>query len=260
MTSCGSLCSHFSGTVTITWPSLPVDTSLSSSGLTATHISTGTPLLQCPMPARTSTVVVAEGIPPVACRLVDKIRKWEYINLGDLLKDHTSPEQLVFVNGQVLPIQCGQKPQSSRVITDILTWLQAFSVFSAILLSSEDTTKEEAAGLAAHCYLILQMSRDLKGSQWCQYDQSFREWAAAKHIRKWGELNFTIYGRCLATQQPFPLEFTAKQKRKADVSICFRWNDSLACNKSVCRYTHRCRFCFESHRAIDCSLKQKRTK
>ena len=130
-------------------------------------------------------MVVAEGIPPVACRLVDKVRKWEYINLGDLLKDHSSPEQLVLVNGQVLSIQFGQKPQSSRAITDILTWLQAFSVFSAILLSSEDTTKEEAASLAAHCYLILQMSRDLKGSQWCQYDQSFREWATATHIRKW---------------------------------------------------------------------------
>ena len=46
------------------------------------------------------------------------------------------------------------------------------------------------------------MSKDLQSSQWLQYDQNFREWAAAKGITKWGELNFSIYGRCLATQQP----------------------------------------------------------
>ena len=45
-------------------------------------------------------------------------------------------------------------------------------------------TKEEAAGRVAHSYLILQMSKDLQGSQWLQYDQNFREWAAAKGIRK----------------------------------------------------------------------------
>ena len=101
----------------------------------------------------------------------------------------------------------------------------AFSVFMAVLLSSEDTTKEEAAGLAAHCYLILQMSKDLQGAQWAQYDQDFREWAAAKGIRQWGELNFTIYGRCLATQQPCHTELTStgsKQKRKLDNNVCYR--------------------------------------
>ena len=134
---------------------------------------------------KTPTVVVTEGIPPVACRLVEKIRKWEYVNLGDLLKDHSQPEQLVVVNGQIMPLQSGQK-QSSRTITDILFWLQAYSVFSAILLSCEDTSTEEAAGLAADSYLILQMSKDLQGPQWLTYNQSFREWAAAKNIRKWG--------------------------------------------------------------------------
>ena len=148
---------------------------------------------------------------------------------------------------------------SSKIITDIFSWLQAFSIFSAILLSSEDTTKEEAAGLAAHTYLILQMSKDLKGSQWFQYDQNFREWAAAKNIRKWGELNFSIYGRCLATQQPNVSEFPSKQKRKNEYNACFRWNDGISCNKAACRYSHRCRFCGGMHRAVDCSLKQKHT-
>ena len=141
--------------------------------------------------------------------------------------------------------------RSPKTITDILSWLQVFSVFSAILLSSAEASKEEAAGLAAHSYLILQMYKDLQGPQWLHYDQNFREWVAAKNIRKWGELNFTIYGRCLAAQQPHPTVFPTKQKRN-------RWNDGASCNKSTCRYAHRCRFCGDSHRALDCHLKQKR--
>jgi len=47
----------------------------------------------------------------------------------------------------------------------MLSMLQAFSVFSAVLLSSEDITKEEAAaGLAAYSYFIFQVSKDLQGS------------------------------------------------------------------------------------------------
>jgi len=117
-------------------------------------------------------------------------------------------------------------------------------MFSAALLSSEDTTKEEA-GLAAHSYLILQMSKDLQDSQWSQYDQNFHKWTAVKGLSKWGELNFTIYGCCLATQQPSFLESPTsgpKQKRKADLNICYRWNDGIACNRSACCYAHGCQF------------------
>jgi len=32
------------------------------------------------------------------------------------------------------------------------------------------------------------MSKDLKDSQWSQYDQNFHEWAAARGLCKWGEL------------------------------------------------------------------------
>ena len=70
----------------------------------------------------------------------------------------------------------------------------------AVLLSTNTTTKEEATGLTAHLHLVLQRSQDL-GSQWLKYDRDFRKWAAAKSLRKWGELNFSIYGQCLAAQQ-----------------------------------------------------------
>lgn len=252
---------HLLGTTTLTWPSLPVDTTLSGSVGSSSIMSSGVPLLHSSsFPSKTATVVVTEGIPPVSCRMVEKIRKWEYINLMDLLKDPTT-EQLVLVNGQLVAMRTDQRSRSSKSIPDIFQWLQAFSVFSAVLLSSDDTTKDEAAGLAAHAYIIIQMSKDLQGSQWYQYDQNFREWAAAKGIRKWGEINFTIYGRCLATQHPhypeLPSAGPGKQKRKFDGTVCYRWNDGWSCNKATCRYAHKCRTCGDAHRAMDCPNRHK---
>ena len=125
-------------------------------------MSSGVPLLHGSLPSKAATAVVSEGIPPVSCRLVEKIRKWEYVNLMDLLKD-LATEHLVLVNGQLMALHTDQRPRSSKTITDIFTWLRAFSVFMAVLLSSEDTTKEEAAGLAAHCYKCQKIFREHSG-------------------------------------------------------------------------------------------------
>ena len=156
---------HLLGAFTLSWPHLPVDTTLSGSGDTTSHMSTRLPVIQYPLPMKSCTIVVAEGILPVTCCLIEKVRKWEYINLADLLKDHNSSDQFIVVNGQVLSVPDQKLRSSNRVIADTFTWLQAYNIFTAILLSAEDTTEEEAAGLVAHSYLILQMSKDFQGSQ-----------------------------------------------------------------------------------------------
>ena len=160
------------------WKRLPVDTTLSGSDGFSSVMSSGVPLLHGSLSSKAAIAVVAEGISPVSCRLVEKIRKWENVNLMDLLKDPAT-NHLVLVNGQLMALHTDQRPCSSKTITDIFTWLWAFSVFMAVLLSSE-TTKEEAAGLTAHCYLILQMSKDLQGAQCAQYDQDFVNWQQRK--------------------------------------------------------------------------------
>ena len=74
-------------------------------------MSSGVPFLHSSsFPSKTATVVVTEGIPPVLCQLVEKIWKWEYINLMDLLKDPTT-EQLVVVNGQLVAMHRSEVPQ-----------------------------------------------------------------------------------------------------------------------------------------------------
>jgi len=53
----------------------------------------------------------------------------------------------------------------AKLISDILTWVQTFSIFIAILISSDSTSKDEAASLAAHVHLIINLSKDLGGAQ-----------------------------------------------------------------------------------------------
>ena len=111
-------------------------------------------------------------------------------------------------------------------ISDILSRLQAFSRFMAVLLVSDSTTREVAAGLAAHKHLFLQLAKDLGGRQWLKYDWDFREWTAAKNIRIWDDLNMSIYERCLpqlwSSAGPSMLNPGASGKNQSPV--CFKWN------------------------------------
>jgi len=202
---------------------------------------------QSPSAGKSATVVVTEGVPTVPCRLVDKIKKWEFVNMAELLKDNNGKDpQFMVVNGQLVAVH---RHSSSKTPLSILQWLKAFNIFMAVLLSSEDTTREKAAGLAAHNYLIIQLANDPPGSQLLQYDQRFCERAAAKGSKKWGELNLTIYGRCLACYQ---LPTPTGSKREADVPVCFRWNEGALCSKPSCKYSHVCRACGGPHREVKC--------
>ena len=92
-------------------------------------------------------------MPTIPVKLIEKIRKWEYVDLVCLLEDHNTHLVSFTLNeaGQWVPKQ--QKRR--KLITDIFTWIQAYSRYMAVLLSSDTTTREEATELAAHLHLVL---------------------------------------------------------------------------------------------------------
>ena len=53
----------------------------------------------------------------------------------------------------------------------------------AVMLSTRGTSKEEAAGLAAHMHLILQLLRDRGSPQSLKCNQDIKEWAVAKGVK-----------------------------------------------------------------------------
>ena len=111
--------------------------------------------------ARTAAlaVVVIEGIPPISVKIVEKIRRWEFVDLANLLisqdpRDNT----FLFVNDEAYEHKTISRSQGKPpVINNIMMWLTAYARFMAVILSAENTSKEEAAGLAAHQHVVLQL-------------------------------------------------------------------------------------------------------
>lgn len=243
-------------------------------GITSTNWK-GTPVKRDASGGRQiPSAVVAEGIPPIPLRLVEKIRRWEFVDLATLLNDslHKADDTTAHQQGQVLVQTLEQAQRRRRQIVDIFTWVRAFSIYTAALASAEATSKEEVVGLISHLHLINQLSRELGGSQWLRYDTDFREWAAAKGVRKWGELNLTLYGRCLSYGlgtsggSPAPSSSNtgrgnwpkqgngrrSKSSRQAS-KACYQWNFDGGCFRTECHYPHVCFHCGDTHRVGECN-------
>ena len=119
--------------------------------------------------ARTAapSVVITKGISAVSFKVVERIRQWEFVELANLLitQDIKSDEYFFVVDSDQPGYRAPSRGQGKLpVIDNIMTWLAAFSRFMAVILLTEATSKEEAAGLAAHQHVILQLYNDLGGN------------------------------------------------------------------------------------------------
>ena len=187
--------------------------------------------------------------PPVSFKVVERIRRWEFVELANLLitQDIKSDEYSFVVDSDQPGYRAPSRGQGKLpVIDNIMTFLTAFSRFMTVILSTEATSKEEAAGLAAHQHVILQLYNDLEGNCWSKYDTEYRELAAAKGIRIWGELNLAIYSRCLPQAQPVQVQglsdVTKKDPGIKEAPVCFQWNKGR-CVRPLCSYCHACSEC-----------------
>ena len=120
--------------------------------------------------ARTAapSVVVTEGIPPVSVKMVERIHRWEFVELANLLitQDSKLDEAPFVVDSEQLGFKAPSQAQGRHpIINNIMIWFVAFSRFMAVILTAEATSKEEAAGLAAHQHVILQLHYDLGHNQ-----------------------------------------------------------------------------------------------
>ena len=81
--------------------------------------------------------VVGPGFSPVPPKLVAQIVAGKYIDLSDLLSSnlsHSESEPQLLFDGRVV-LSAPPKRQRRR-IEDVVTWLEAFSVFSLILVTA----------------------------------------------------------------------------------------------------------------------------
>ena len=97
----------------------------------------GIGLASLPLPGNVlSPFIVGPGYAPVPAKTVNAIVTGKFINLGDLLPDNalaldevTEPQLLL--DGRLVLTGAARKPR--KEIRDILSWVEAFTVFSVIL-------------------------------------------------------------------------------------------------------------------------------
>ena len=101
------------------------------------------------------TTLLAEGIPPILTRLLERISKWEHVDSSDILteiqhKTEDSQFSLSSSQSQIILVQSAdQFKKKKKQITDMESWLQAFSVFAAALAS--DSSSKPRAWLVIWC-------------------------------------------------------------------------------------------------------------
>ena len=189
------------------------------------------------------------------------------MDLSLLLEDQANrmPEEYqVSSNGQFLVLEQNWGQRRRKQISYIFSWMKPFSRYVAALTSYESTTSAQATGLVAHLHLILQLSQEL-GPQWLKYDTEFRQWAAARNVRQWGDLNFTIYGHCLSAQNRSPavekeIFLLTGHKRPASQGACYKWNSKGRCDRTACQFSHSFLWCGGRHQASFCPSAAKRNK
>lgn len=251
----------------LTWRSISILVQCSLPGLSLPHGVSSSPVPQVPsFSASLPPLVVGPGFPPVSPKLVAAIVLGEFIELSALLDDQSEADapSLTLVADQLVI----RPTKRRKEIRDILTWMQAFSVFMLVLVAY---SPGRATDLLKYQLLIMRTAQQFPGSAWLSYDRAFRRQAAAYKLTDWSRMDpelfhFHISGARiglphLATQPnppttPPPTPSMAFHSAESSGSTtsqipCHSWNAGRCSSRfPSCRFRHACSFpgCSGSHR------------
>ena len=108
---------------------------------------------------------VGDGMPPVPEKLVNKIRRWEFMEMGELLPEFwVGPKEVEGEPGKEKWLRQGRK------VTEIFAWLQCFGTYVAVLSTHEPAVVPE---MMAYMGIIILVSQDYEGLGWVRYDLPF---------------------------------------------------------------------------------------
>ena len=129
--------------------------------------------------------MLGKACPLVPARLAAKIRRWEFVEMGELLQEFWVGPREVEVE---LPKE--RRTRQARKVINIFTWVQCFDTYVAVLAPCEPQTVPE---LMAYMGTIVRVSQDYEGLGWVRYDLAFRCQAALSGNRRWSVTNGTLF-------------------------------------------------------------------
>ena len=139
-------------------------------------------------------VSLGAGLPTVPKALLDKIQRWEFVDLAELLPTSSIHDAASMGSHEATryPLFAGWefvRPKRRQVET-ILEWVQAFTIYSAALAQKHTEAIPE---LLAYQLTIIKAAQQYDGLQWRAYDTHFRINAAATGLRHWSRLDTDLY-------------------------------------------------------------------
>ena len=147
-------------------------------------------------------VYIGDGIPPVPDKLATKIRKGEFVEMGELLPEFWS------LKGEDGEPSRDNKPRKIRKVMDIFTWLQCFGAYVSVRATQAPHLIPE---FMAYMATIVRVSQDYSGLAWVRYDAAFHRQAALTNNTRWSVINSTLYTMC----------FTGMASRTKRCELCF---------------------------------------
>ena len=130
-------------------------------------------------------VYVGDGVPPVPEKLASKIRRGEFVEMGELL-----PEFWSHTKGEEGEPSRETKSRKTRKVTDIFTWIQCFGTYVSVRTPPAPHLIPE---FMAYMATIVRVSQDYAGLAWVRYDAAFRRQAALTGNTRWSVINSTLY-------------------------------------------------------------------
>ena len=152
---------------------------------------------ETPKQTGTSGICLAEGLPPVPAKLVEKIRRGEFVEMYELLPD-------LWLQIEDTTIRSGRRCR----VMDIKVWIQCFASYVRVVAANEP---ERVADLLGYMINIIRASQDFEGSAWVTYDNTFRRQAANNKQKIWSNINTSLFSLC----------FTSKARTSRRCDFCF---------------------------------------
>ena len=123
-----------------------------------------------PVVGQRDSVYLGEALLPVPNRLVVRIRRGDYVDMGELLPEFWAPGEE------------SSGKRRSRKVTEILIWVCCFCTCLAVRGAHSPEMLPE---LMAYLSTIVKVSQEFIGLAWVRYDVGFRQQAVATRSQRW---------------------------------------------------------------------------
>lgn len=129
-------------------------------------------------------MLLSDALPVVPAKLVRR-----YIDMAELLKDNIEVERRRMQAGGG-GMQHFQGRPSRREIPDIISWVQCFGLYAAVVTSRHP---EKTRELLAYQTMIVSEARRLGGRGWLLYDTQFRQQITSFDAVDFSGINQSLY-------------------------------------------------------------------